>query len=316
MCGDGTNDVGALKAASVGVALVSVSKRASASRRRAKAKSKQPEWGHASAAPLVRLGDASLAAPFTSRIPSVASCVHVVRQGRSALTTSLQLFKILGISCLVSAFSLSRQYLEGVRSSDNQQMVLGVIVTVLYMLLALAKPAESLAPQKAHASVFSAYAMLSISAQFLCHLALLVCAVGAAKRLTPDLAPGIEPPHPDADFSPSLVNTASFLAGLAALCCTFCVNYAGEPFSQPLRSHTPLAAALGGGYLLLLTLSANAWPDLGAALELTAVPEELHSVLFAGAVVDLALCACAEAAARRAFPERLIEAAILLSPGT
>jgi cation-transporting ATPase 13A1 len=49
--------------------------------------------------------------------------VQVVRQGRAALTTTVQMFKILGLNCLVSAFALSVQYLDGVKWGDTQQTV-------------------------------------------------------------------------------------------------------------------------------------------------------------------------------------------------
>merc|ERR1711966_503842 len=32
--------------------------------------------------PMVKIGDASVAAPFTSKMPSIRSCVDIVRQGR------------------------------------------------------------------------------------------------------------------------------------------------------------------------------------------------------------------------------------------
>jgi cation-transporting ATPase 13A1 len=40
--------------------------------------------------PIVRPGDASVAAPFTSRIPSIRSVVNLIRQGRCTLLSALQ----------------------------------------------------------------------------------------------------------------------------------------------------------------------------------------------------------------------------------
>jgi len=81
MCGDGTNDCGALKAAAVGVALVTevAPRRGGAAQARGRP---QADALSSHAPPAVRLGDASMAAPFTSRRASVASCVQVREWGQ------------------------------------------------------------------------------------------------------------------------------------------------------------------------------------------------------------------------------------------
>merc|ERR1719352_649712 len=71
---------------------------------------------------VVRPGDASVAAPFTSRAPSVANMVDVVRQGRCTLLSALQNQQIMMLECIITAYTLSALSLEGARSSDRQMI--------------------------------------------------------------------------------------------------------------------------------------------------------------------------------------------------
>lgn len=126
MCGDGTNDVGALKAAHVGVSIVNdpnfenkincsngggkKGKGTGAKDRvvRAMAELQEQETDPT----IVKLGDASIASPFTSRRTSIDAVMTVLRQGRATLVTtvevsydyqSLQIVELLFI-CHVTAF--------------------------------------------------------------------------------------------------------------------------------------------------------------------------------------------------------------------
>ena len=126
MCGDGTNDVGALRQSDVSVALVSTTLVApppptargeaaggggdgtTAGLRQRKGKGGVKETQREATerrleelkremqqAPVVKLGDASIAAAFTARSASVVSCIDIISQGRCTLVTTVQMFKIL-----------------------------------------------------------------------------------------------------------------------------------------------------------------------------------------------------------------------------
>jgi hypothetical protein len=42
-----------------------------------------------------------------SHVGSVASCIDIIRQGRGSLVTTIEIYKIIALNCLVNAFVLS-----------------------------------------------------------------------------------------------------------------------------------------------------------------------------------------------------------------
>ena len=337
MCGDGTNDVGALKRAAVSVALVTTSLvppppppppaalaeepaggGSSLLRSRKKGGGANGEAaGTASARekqqkrleerlqremmtlPAVKLGDASIAAAFTSKSANVSSCIDIITQGRCTLVTTTQMFKILALNCLVSAYALSVVHLRGVRMSDVQATTSGLGTAALFLFVSFAQPLPKLAPQRPPASVLAPSVLISVCGQFCIHLHSLRSGleVGETAAANAGLVDTIEA---DSGFEPSITNTVVYLLSSSMLLTTFAVNYTGRPFMQSLTSNTGLIVTLIGSALLLSALSGGSLPDVASYLELVPLPEAASTEMLGLMGFDFMACLAIEKLIQRA----------------
>ena len=92
--------------------------------------------------PMVKIGDASVAAQFTRKMPSIQSCVDIVCQGRCTLVSSIQMYQISALNCLISSYSLSVLYLDGVKYGYKQMTAMGMLRTISYMSVSRSKPLD------------------------------------------------------------------------------------------------------------------------------------------------------------------------------
>ena len=209
MCGDGTNDVGALKASHVGIALLSAplaeDEGESAVQRRVKGAdgdSSAPALNKASRPPtlrelqlrlenqmadeeptFVRLGDASIASPFTCRQSSIYPTTRIIQQGRCTLVTTMQIYKIQALTCLSMAYCMSALYLDGVKLGDSQMILSGLTSAMLFLLMSHAKPLTTLASTRPPASICCTYMVAGILGQFAVHMWALLTAIDMARPL-------------------------------------------------------------------------------------------------------------------------------------
>lgn len=74
MCGDGANDCAALKVADCGISLSET--------------------------------EASIAAPFTSKVQNITAARHLLREGRATLATAVQAFKFMMLYSMIQFFNV------------------------------------------------------------------------------------------------------------------------------------------------------------------------------------------------------------------
>ncbi|OEL17438.1 putative manganese-transporting ATPase PDR2 [Dichanthelium oligosanthes] len=348
MCGDGTNDVGALKQAHVGIALLNAepvqkadskskaenksgklkkqkpaneassqatpaansSAKASTSRhltpaerQREKLQKMLDEMNDESdgrSAPVVKLGDASMASPFTAKHASVAPTLDIIRQGRSTLVTTLQMFKILGLNCLATAYVLSVMYLDGVKLGDVQATISGVFTASFFLFISHARPLQMLSTERPHPNIFCAYVLLSILGQFAMHIFFLITAVNEASKHMPE-----ECIEPDSDFHPNLVNTVSYMVNMMIQVATFAVNYMGHPFNQSISENKPFKYALYGAVAFFTVITSDMFRDLNDYMKLEPLPEGMRGKLMLWAMLMFCGCYGWERLLRWSFPGKM-----------
>ncbi|PRQ20192.1 putative calcium-transporting ATPase [Rosa chinensis] len=358
MCGDGTNDVGALKQAHVGVALLNAvppAKSAKSANETSKDESKKSirpkksksasdaadksasvngevsagnprnqrltaaelqrqkitslqkklmdelnEEGDGHAAPIVKLGDASMASPFTAKHASVAPTTDIIRQGRSTLVTTLQMFKILGLNCLATAYVLSVMYLDGVKLGDMQATISGVFTAAFFLFISHARPLQTLSSERPHPNIFCAYVFLSLLGQFAIHLLFLISSVNEAEKHMPD-----ECIEPDSEFHPNLVNTVSYMVSMMLQVATFAVNYMGHPFNQSISENKPFLYALVSAVGFFTVITSDVFRNLNDSLKLVPLPLGLRDKLLTWALLMYLSCYSWERFLRWAFPGKV-----------
>eukprot|EP00903_Cladosiphon_okamuranus_P009432 g8993.t1 len=220
--------------------------------------------------PMVKIGDASVAAPFTSKLPSIKGTVDIIRQGRCTLITSIQMYQILALNCLISAYSLSVLYLDGVKYGDRQMTALGMLMSVSFITISRAKPLSKLSPVRPITSIFHPALFLSILGQFSLHMACMIYAVARSK----DHLPEDYEPDLDGDFQPNMINSVVFLVGAVQQVSVFVVNLKGRPFMGGLSENKPLLYSLAATFALTFMSASETIPRLNKWLQLEPFPDD------------------------------------------
>lgn len=134
MCGDGSNDCAALKSAHVGISLSEL--------------------------------EASVAAPFTSKVDNITCIFNLLREGRCSLTTSIGLFKYILMYAWIQIVTVSILYYLNYNLADFQYLYIDMIIIDSFCLtMSLNGAYHTLTKEKPTQNLLSGKVLVSMGFQ-------------------------------------------------------------------------------------------------------------------------------------------------------
>uniref|UniRef100_A0A0N5AX84 Cation-transporting ATPase n=1 Tax=Syphacia muris TaxID=451379 RepID=A0A0N5AX84_9BILA len=241
MCGDGANDCAALKAAHAGISLSEA--------------------------------EASIAAPFTSKIPDIRCVLLVIREGRAALVTSFGVFKYMAGYSLTQFVTILQLYWIGSNLTDFQFLYIDLALVTLIALF-FGNTAScvkiSILPPPAH--LLSVATVLSVIGQ-LTIVILFQLFVFIYTAYQPWFFPFTAPFDNMDEDKRSLQGTAIFSVSMFQYLTLAVVYSKGFPYRKTIFSNRPLFISL------VLLFAISTWlclfPPLNASsfMEIDPIPE-------------------------------------------
>ncbi|CAK8999902.1 Endoplasmic reticulum transmembrane helix translocase (Complexed with DOR1 protein 1) (Endoplasmic reticulum P5A-ATPase) (Sensitivity to the P.farinosa killer toxin protein 1) [Durusdinium trenchii] len=265
------------------------------------------------ALPVVRPGDASVAAPFTARVPSIRSAIQLIRQGRCTLLSALQQQQIMMLECTISAYCMAALSLEGARSSERQLMASSWLIMISSLAFSYATPVDKMHAVRPIRSLFHPAVFISILGQAAIHLFCMVTAVQLAKevmgeeklqevirfnrRVSKGLEKKLEEEVDTLDamaemlmmwstpFMPNLMNTVIFLVETSQIMAVLFVNYKGRPWMLGILENHALFLSL---FVCIGALVFAAWeflPQANRLIHLEPFPDDEFRFKIVGLVL-------------------------------
>ncbi|KAG5929110.1 hypothetical protein E4U42_007088 [Claviceps africana] len=239
-CGDGANDCGALKAADVGISLSEA--------------------------------EASVAAPFTSRVFDIRCVLEVIREGRAALVTSFSCFKYMSLYSAIQFTSVSFLYAKASNLGDFQFLYIDLLLILpIAIFMGWTGPAPFLCRKRPTANLVSRKVLTPL-------LGLMVLCVffqGTAFLMVRKQSWYI-PPEVGYD-KPSIQNsenTALFLSSCFEYILSGILFNAGPPFRQNSTRNWPFTITVTTALVITVYMICNPAHWLKNLMELSSIEND------------------------------------------
>ncbi|KIW09275.1 uncharacterized protein PV09_00196 [Verruconis gallopava] len=221
-CGDGANDCGALKAADVGISLSEA--------------------------------EASVAAPFTSRIFDISCVPQVIREGRAALVTSFSCFKYMSLYSAIQFTSVSFLYASASNLGDFQFLYIDLaLILPIAIFMGWTGPYRYLAKKRPTASLVSRKVLTPLLGQITITVIAQFVGWWLVQRQEWYVPPVLDKEHSNSKNSQ---NTTLFLLSCYLYILSAIVLSVGPPFREKMSRNLPfvitmVSALFFSTYLLL-----------------------------------------------------------------
>jgi cation-transporting ATPase 13A2 len=218
-CGDGANDCGALKAADVGISLSEA--------------------------------EASVAAPFTSRVFEISCVLDVIKEGRSSLVTSFSCFKYMSLYSAIQFITITILYKRGTNLGDFQFLYIDLfLILPLAIFMSWSKPFEMLCIKRPTANLVSPKILIPM----ICHI-LVILVFQIVLWLLVQTEPWYIRPIPAGDDAvKSSDNTVLFLFSNFQYILIAVVLSSGPPYRESMHENTPFLVNLVFAVFLSMSL--------------------------------------------------------------
>ncbi|CAK7267935.1 hypothetical protein SEPCBS119000_002800 [Sporothrix epigloea] len=259
-CGDGANDCSALKAADVGISLSEA--------------------------------EASVAAPFTSRVFDIRCVPEVIREGRASLVTSFSCFKYMSLYSAIQFTSVSFLYASASNLGDFQFLFIDLaLILPIAIFMSWAGPCRELCSKRPTADLVSRKVLTPLLGQMCICIAVQAVAFFVVRQQSWFIPPVIDP---DKSNIKNSENTALFLVTCFEYILAGVVLNAGPPFRQAMWQNWPFVATIT--IVLLITVYMIFAPAfwLKELMELTEISWNFKLLLLGLGVAYILLAMLAE----------------------
>ncbi|CDK29706.1 unnamed protein product [Kuraishia capsulata CBS 1993] len=254
-CGDGANDCGALKAADVGISLSEA--------------------------------EASVAAPFTSRLFEISCVLDVIKEGRASLVTSFSCFQFMSLYSAIQFVSVSILYKRGTNLGDFQFLYIDMfLILPIAIFMSWSKPFPILCQKRPTANLISPKILIPLMGD----IAILLIFQVIVWNICQDTDWYLKPIPGNDDAVKSTDNTALFAFANFQYILAAIVLTVGPPYREPATKNVPFIVNIVCAFLIsALLLLIPQESSLGDLMDLTYTSWSFKLILVAMAAVNYAV---------------------------